>query len=121
MNLKLLLTVAIFAAAPITGFAQNAPKPTLADAQKLVQAISNDKAKLQDYCEMGKLTEQIEKAQEANDDEAIGALMEKADTLGEQIGPEYLRIVEGLEEIDPRSPELLKFDAVFSSLRDKCK
>ena len=88
MNLKLLVAVAIFAAGPIVEFAQNddrAPKPTLADAQRLVQQISNGKAKLQAYCEMGKLTEQIEKAQEANDDKAMEALMAKADALGERI------------------------------------
>ena len=87
MNLKLLVAVAIFAAGPIV-VAQNddrAPKPTLADAQRLVQQISNGKAKLQAYCEMGKLTEQIEKAQEANDDKAMEALMAKADALGERI------------------------------------
>jgi hypothetical protein len=58
MNLKLLLAVAIFAAAPIVGIAQkddHAPKPTLADVQNVVQTISNDKAKLKAYCEMGKL------------------------------------------------------------------
>jgi hypothetical protein len=124
MNLRLLMAVAIFANAPIVALAQkddHTPQPTLADAQKLVQDVSSDKAKLRAYCEMGQLIEQIEKAQEGNDDTAIEMLMEKADALGEQIGPEYLGIVEGLEAIDPRSPELLKFDAVFRSLRDKCK
>jgi hypothetical protein len=49
MNLKLLTAVAIFATAPIVTFAQNgdpadqAPKPTLADAENVVQTISSDK------------------------------------------------------------------------------
>ena len=44
-----------------------APKPTLADAQKVVQTISSDKTKLQAYCELGKLQDQMEKAEEGND------------------------------------------------------
>jgi hypothetical protein len=127
MNLKLLMAVTIFAAAPIVAFAQKddpadqAPKPTLVDAQKVVQLISNDKTKLQAYCELGKLQEQMEKAEEGNDTKAIDALVAKADALAQQIGPEYLKIVEGLEEVDPSSAEGQKFAAVFNALHDKCK
>ena len=127
MNLKLLTAVAIFATAPIVTFAQNgdpadqAPKPTLADAQKVVQTISSDKTKLQAYCELGKLQDQVEKAEEGNDAKAVDALVGKADALEQQIGPEYLRIVEGLEEIDPKSAEGEKFAVVFNALHDKCK
>ena len=61
MSLKLFMAVTIFATVPIVAFAQEddsanqAPKPTVADAQKLVQTISSDKTKLQAYCEIGKL------------------------------------------------------------------
>ena len=126
MNLKLLLAVTIFATAPILAFAQKddpanqAPKPTLADAQKVVQTISSDKTKLQAYCELGKLQDQMEKAEEGNDTKAVDALVAKADALGQQIGPEYLKIVEGLEEVDPNSAEGQKFSAVFEPLRKQC-
>ena len=48
MSLKILMAVTIFAAAPIVAFAQKAiqqtiAKPTLSDAQKVVQTISSDK------------------------------------------------------------------------------
>ena len=42
--------------------AEKAPKPTMADAQKLAQMISSDKVKLKAYCDMGKLQEQMEQA-----------------------------------------------------------
>ena len=127
MSLKLLMAVTIFAAAPIVAFAQKddpanqALKPTLADAQKVVQTISNDKTKLQAYCELGKLKDQMEKAEEGNDTKAVDALVAKADALAQQIGPEYLMIVEGLEEVDPNSAEGQKFAAVFDTLHEKCK
>ena len=102
MRLKLFMAVTIFAAAPIVVFAQKddparqASKPTLEDAQKVVQAIGNDKNKLQAYCDLGKLQEQMEKAEEKNDSKVIDALIAKSDTLEQQVGPEYEGIIEGL-------------------------
>jgi hypothetical protein len=127
MRLKLFVAVTIFVTASNATFAQNddpanqAPKPTLADAQKVVQTISSDKTKLQAYCELGKLQDQMEKAEEGNDTKAVDALVAKADALGQQIGPEYLRIVEGLEEVDPNSAEGQKFAGVFNALHEKRK
>jgi hypothetical protein len=127
MNLKLLAAATIFATAPTVVFGQkdapgdHASKPTLADAQRVVQTISKDKAKLQAYCEMGKLEDQMAKAEEANDTKTVEALFAKSDALARQIGPEYLGIVEGLEEVDPSSAEGQKFAAVFNTLHEKCK
>jgi hypothetical protein len=127
MNLKLLMAVTIFATTPVVVFAQkdepaeHAPKPTLADVQKVVETISNDKVKLHAYCEMGKLEDQMAKAEEGNDTKAVEALVAKADALAQQIGPEYLKIVERLEEVDPSSPEGQKFAVVFNSLHETCK
>jgi hypothetical protein len=127
MNLKLVLAVSLFAAVPMIAYAQNndsaekAPKPTLADAQKLAQMISSDKAKLKAYCDMGKLQEQMEQADQKKDDKALEALSAKLDSLTQQIGPEYVKVMEGLEEIDPDSAEGKRFDAVFDSLTKQCK
>ena len=93
MNLKLLTAVAIFATAPIVTFAQNgdpadqAPKPTLADAENVVQTISSDKTKLQAFCKLGKLPDQMQKAEDRNDTKGVDALVAKADPLAQQIGP----------------------------------
>jgi hypothetical protein len=48
------------------------------DAQKLVQTISSDQNKLQAYCNLGKLQEEMEKAEEKNDTKAMDALVAKA-------------------------------------------
>ena len=56
MNLKLVAVISLFAAVPMVAFAQKdepankAPKPTIADAQKLVQTISADIAFLGIAC-----------------------------------------------------------------------
>jgi hypothetical protein len=85
MNLKLLMAVTLIAIAPTVVFAQKddpadpAPKPTLADVQKVVQTISSDKTKLQAYCELGNLQDQMQKAEDRNDTKAVDELVAGAD------------------------------------------
>jgi hypothetical protein len=127
MNLKLLMAVTLVATTPTVALAQKddpadpAPKPTLADVQKVMQTISGDKTKLQAYCELGNLQDQMQKAEDRNDTRAVDELVARADPLAAQVGPEYLRIVEGLEQVDPNSIEGQKYAAAFNTLYDKCK
>jgi hypothetical protein len=127
MNFKLFVAASLFAAVPVVAFAQkdgpatNVPKPTLADAQKLVQLITGDKAKLQAYCEIGKIQEEMEKADQKNDTKALETLGAKADSLAQQVGPEYTKVMDGLEEVDPESAEGKQFTAVFATLIKQCK
>ena len=127
MNPKLVMAVSLFAAVPTIAYAQKdspageSSKPTMADAQNLVQTISSNPAKLKVYCDMGKLQEQMEQANQKEDNEAIEALSAKADSLVQQIGPEYVKMMEGLDEVDPDSDEGKQFAAVFGSLDKQCK
>jgi hypothetical protein len=127
MNLKLVMAVSLFAAVPMIAYAQKNgpaakdPKPTMADTQKLVQMISSDQAKLKAYCDMGKLEEQMDQAEQKNDNKALEALSAKADSLSQQIGPDYAKVMHGLEEVDPDSAEGKQFTAVFDSLIKQCK
>ena len=111
MNLKLVLVVTLIAARPLVAFAQkddrvdHVPKLSIQDARKVAQTISNDKIKLQAYCEIGKLQEELEKAEEKNETKAIDALGAKIDNLQQQVGPEYARIMDRLEQVDPNSSE----------------
>jgi hypothetical protein len=54
----------------------------------LCRPISNDKAKLHAYSEMGKLQQQIEKTEEGNDAKSINAFVAEADAIAQQIVPE---------------------------------
>jgi hypothetical protein len=127
MNLKLVMAVSLFAGIPMIAYAQKdgsaakAPKPTVADGQKLVQMISSDKAKLKAYCDLGKLQEQMEQAEQKKDSKALEALGAKADSLAQQIGPDYAKVMDGLEEVDPNSAEGKRFTALFDPLVKQCK
>jgi hypothetical protein len=94
LHLKALVGVSIFAVTTIAAIAQEDPldetlKPTLADVQHLAEAISSDKSKLQAYCEMGKLHDQLQQAVQESNASAIAALIAKSDAFEQQLGPEY--------------------------------
>ena len=125
MRLKLFVAATVFVAAPIVVLAQpdistQSLKPTIEDAQKLVETISGDKDKLKAYCELGKLSEQLDKAEEKGDAKEYEALAAKLDGLEQQMGPDYIRVTDGLGEVDPNSAEGQKFSAVFEPLRKQC-
>ena len=74
-------------------------KVTKADAQKVLKIISDDKAKTQTYCDIMKLGDEIEKADEKKADE----LFQKMDELAKKLGPEYVALMDGLQDINPNS------------------
>jgi hypothetical protein len=127
MRLKFFVAATIMVSTSVAAFAQKdeaenpAPKPPIEETQKLVQAIVSDKGKLQAYCEIGQLQNQIDKAEEKNDSKALDALFAKLDRLEQQVGTDYTRIMGGLGEVDPNSAEGQQFTAVFEPLHKQCK
>src|SRR5271169_115988 len=126
--MKLKLVAAIFAlfAIPALAYGQQGgpppkvPKPTKADVQKVVQIISSDKVKLQSYCDSKKLYDQMGAAYQKNDSKTADALSKQADALIGKLGPEYSKMMDGLEQVDPNSSEGKEFASVLSGLDNLC-
>ena len=55
------------------------------------------------------------------DTKTLDALGAKADALAEKIGPDYVKLINGLDEVDPDSAEGKEFAAVFEALAKQCK
>jgi hypothetical protein len=96
------------------------PKPTKADAQNVVQIIASDKVKTQAYCDFTKLEEQVKAADQKNDTKTLEALNRQAESLLDKLGPEYFKLMDGLEEVDPKSPEAKEFMFILSELDKRC-
>ena len=77
--------------------------------------------KVQAYCDMGGVLAQIDQAEQKKDTKAAKALGAKADSLAQQLGPDYTRVMNGLQELDPNSAEGRRFTAVFEPLFKQCK
>ena len=122
MNLKLIVAILVIAAVPVYAQAQksSAAKVTKADAQRVLKIISGDKAKTQTYCDMNKLGEQIEQANEKNDNKMVNELSEKLEALGEKLGPEYTALMDGLPDIDLDFEVGQEIELVLLSLDELC-
>ena len=122
MKLKLVAISAL--AIPTLAYAQQSrvvrPPLTKADIQTVVQIVTNDKAKTQAYCDLNKLYTQVEAAQQNNDFDRVEALTRQADGLVEKLGPEYSKMIGGLEEIDLTSSEGKEFMSILSGLDKLC-
>jgi hypothetical protein len=91
-----------------------------AAAQKLVKTISGDKAKTQTYCDIGKLGDQIEEAEQKKDMKKIDELNQKMEELATKLGPEYVALMGGLQDIDPNSKDGQDISLALEGLDKLC-
>ena len=123
MKLKLVAAISALAI-PALAHAQqggpqpSVPKPTKADA--LVQIITSDKTKTQAHCDLTKLEGQVKAAEQKNDSKTLEALNRQAESLLDKLGPEYFKLMDGLEEVDPKSSEAKEFMSILSELDKRC-
>jgi hypothetical protein len=117
VNLRLITTILVITAAPFSAHAQ---KPTLtkADAQKVFEIISGDKAKIRIYCEMTEVGEQMA---QANEPKEFDRLFQKMYELGRKLGPEYSALIEGLEDIQPESEVGQEISSTLDALDNLCR
>ena len=125
MKLKLVAAISALAI-PALAYAQQsgpqpkAPKPTKADAQNVVQIITSDKVKTQAYCDFTKLEDQVKAVQQNTDTKTVETLTKQAEALIDKLGPEYFKLMDGLEEVDPKSSEAKEFMSILSELDKRC-
>jgi hypothetical protein len=102
---------------PVCAHAQNL---RVGDAPKVVTIISSDKIKTQAYCEIMKLGEQVGQAYEKNDRKMVDELSQKIDTLEKILGPEYVVLINGVQEIRENDQLRAEFLSVFGTLARLC-
>jgi hypothetical protein len=126
MKLRLVAAISALVAIPALVHAQqagpqpNVPKPTKADAQNVVQIITSDKVKTQAYCDLNKLFDQIQVARENNDSNTIQELSKQVLPLVDKLGPEYLKVIAGLEQVDLTSSEGEELLSILSEVDKRC-
>lgn len=121
MKLKFIVAIIAIAALPLSAQAQSkAPKPTKASAMKVVATISADKAKVQTYCEMAKVGEQIDAADKKKDTKAVDALSKKLEDMSQKLGPEYVALMDGLQDVDPSSKDGQDISSALDGLDKLC-
>jgi hypothetical protein len=125
MKLKLVAAISALAI-PALAHAQqsdpqpNVPKPTKADAEKAVQIVASDKVKTQAYCDLAKLFDQLQVAREKNDSNTVQALDKQLLPLVDKLGPEYAKVIEGMDQVDLTSNEGVELLSILSELDKRC-
>jgi hypothetical protein len=127
MNLKLVIAVVALAAMPVLAHAQQkgapppaAKPPTKAEVQKVVNQIKGDKAKLDVYCQISKLGDQAQAAAEKKDQKKMDDINKQAEALAQKLGPDYMKLMDGMEEVDPESKEGKDLIAILDTLDESC-
>jgi hypothetical protein len=124
MKLKLIAAISALAVISALAYAQqgqpNVPKPTKTDVQNVVQIVTADKAKTQTYCDLTKLYDQVEAAEQKNDTDTIETLTKQANALVDKLGPEYFKMAEGLEQVDLTSSEGKELLSILLELDKLC-
>ena len=126
MNLKLavaisvLVTTPAFAQGQMGGASPKGPKPTKADIQNVVKIISGDQEKTKLYCNLGALNDQAAAADEKKDTKKLEELSKQIDAASQKLGPEYLKLTDGLDQVDPSSKEGQNLLAAFEPLDKLC-
>ena len=127
MKLKLVAAISALVAIPALAHAQqggpqpNVPKPTTKeDAQNVVQIITLDKVKTQAYCDLAKLFDEIQVAKENDDSNTMQALGKQLLPLVDKLGPEYVKVIEGMDQVDLTSSEGEELLSILSELDKRC-
>ena len=138
MNFKMIVVLLGIAAVPVCVQAQAPDLPKASKAAKpakrakaapaapgttvaaTVKTISGDKAKIQTYCDIGKLGSQIEDAEQKKDMNKIDELNKRIGEMATKLGPEYAALLTRLEEIDPDSQEALEIGSALETLDKLC-
>jgi hypothetical protein len=125
MKLKLVAAISALAIPALAHAEQSrpqptVPKPTKADAQKVIQIITSDKVKTQAYCDLTKLEGQVKALQQNTDTKRAETLTKQAEALIDKLGPEYFKLMGGLERVDPKSSEAGEFMSILSELDKGC-
>jgi hypothetical protein len=121
---RVIVAILLIAAVPVRAQAQTTSVPRVSkdDAQQVVAIINADKAKTQTYCDLQILSEQIEQAYEKRDMKLVDELDRKFEALEKTLGPEYVALMDRLEDLDPEKDKLAaEIILVFEPLDRLCR
>jgi len=118
-----ILVIAILAISTTAVRAQDQQPDTAklkADAENMVNIISGDKLKIQTYCEILDLDDQIDDANLNKDTKKAAELSEQADELEKKLGSEFSTLADDLKDVDPNSQDGREIGSIVDKLDQLC-
>jgi hypothetical protein len=121
MNIVLMVSIMAISTTAVRARDQQLDTAKLkADAENVVNIISGDKLKIQTYCEILDLDDQIDDANLNQDTKKATELSEQADELRKKLGPEFSTLANDLKDIDPNSQDGREIGSIINRLDQTC-
>jgi len=123
VSVKIFVAILVIAAVPtyVQAQSRSTPKVTKGDAQKVATIIRSDKAKTQTYCEINKISDQMNQAYGKNDTKTVDELSQKIDRLEKILGSEYIALMDGLQKLGPENKKrIAEIMVQFAALDRLC-
>jgi len=118
-----ILALAVLAICIMPAYAQDQQPDTAklkADAENMVNIITGDKLKIQTYCEILDLDDQIDDANLNKDTKKATELSKQADELEKELGSEFSTLADDLKDIDPNSQDGREIGSIIDKLSQLC-
>ena len=90
-----------------------------ADAQDLFKIISSDKRKIQIFCKIADLGNQLDQADQVHDTKKVEEVSRKLDEWQGKL-PEFTALVGGLTDLDPNSEDAQEIGSIILKLDEFC-
>jgi hypothetical protein len=91
-----------------------------ADARNLVGIIGSDKTKIQTYCQIDDLSEQLIQAVQEKDRKKANALAGKIPELYKKMGSEFAALIDIEKHVDLNSRDGQEIASIVASLGESC-
>jgi hypothetical protein len=121
MNVAVMIAILAILVTPVRAQDQPDIAKLKADAENVVKVISSDKRKVETYCELADLSDQIDDAKQEQDTEKAAQLSQKVDELGRKLGPEFSALADALKNMDPNSQGGQEISSEFDKLDGLCE
>ena len=121
--MRIFVAILLIAAVPTYAQAKDrgTAKLSKGDAQKVATIIRSDKTKTQTYCEINKVSDQMNQAYGKNDKKMLDDLSQKIERLEKILGPEYISLIDGLQKLGPENEKrVVEIMRQFAALDRLC-
>jgi ABC-type transporter Mla subunit MlaD len=121
LNGVIIVATLVFSTSPLHAQRQQQNIAELkADARNLVGIIGSDRTKIQTYCQIDDLRDQLDQAVQKRDTKKAKALVEKIAELSKKMGPEFAALVDIEKHVDLNSPDGQEIASIVATLGESC-
>jgi hypothetical protein len=115
----LVAAILVISAMPVQGQQPSADQ-LKAYAENTVKIIGGDKQKIETYCELNDLTNQLDQAVEEKDTGRAEELSQKAEELLSKLGPEFAALADGINGVHLSSQDAREIGSIIGNLNEHC-